>query len=242
MAEPTLVDHLLARRRALARPPGLDVRRRDGPTRDADLRGGRATRSAAYAQALRERGVGAGDRVAVMLDNRRSSRSSGSRSPGSVPRSCRSTCATARPTPSTSLDDAGVRARGHLAGVRRPAARPRSRARRRAGRRPGARAATVRAGAGRPRRRSSTCSTPRARPGDPRAACSPTATGRRWAPAMVEEFPHDRRRRRDADRAAVLLPRPAVERRDRADGRRPPGRARRLPPVDLLGRRCAATR
>ncbi|CAB4711295.1 unannotated protein [freshwater metagenome] len=68
MAEPTLVDHLLAAadqwpdRAAWTFDPG------DGPVRRlgfADV----ARDSAAYAQALRERGVVAGDRVAVMLDN-----------------------------------------------------------------------------------------------------------------------------------------------------------------------------
>ena len=69
----------------------------------------------------------------------------------------------------------------------------------------------------------------------PRAACSRTATGPRLAGSLVEEFP-----RIDADDVMLTAQPfhyldPHVERRDRADGRRPPGRARRLPPLDLLG-------
>ena len=83
--------------------------------------------------------------------------------------------------------------------------------------------------------RSSTCSTPPARPDGPKGCL---LSHRYWTTLGRQPgrgVPAHRRGRRDAHRAAVLLPRPDVERRDRADGRRPPGGARRLPPVDLLG-------
>lgn len=68
MAEQTLVDHLVTAadrwpdRRAWTFDPG------EGPAETLSFLDV-ALRSAAYAQALRERGVEAGDRVAVMLDN-----------------------------------------------------------------------------------------------------------------------------------------------------------------------------
>ena len=69
MAERTLVDHLLEAAGRWPDRPAWTFDPGTGPAqtlrfRDLDRR------SAAYAQALRERGVRAGDRVAVMLDNR----------------------------------------------------------------------------------------------------------------------------------------------------------------------------
>ena len=238
MAEPTLVYRLLRRGRALAGPA------RRGPSSPATAPSGRspsprsATQSAAYAQALRERGVGAGRPgrgdarqpagVPAGLARADAARRGDGAAQRALPLGRR------RPRASTTP---GARLAVTVAGVRRPARRP--------ARRPSCWSTTscptgdVGAGAGRPgrdRQRAVHLRHDRAPQGLPALAPLLDHAG---AP-RARGVPARRRRRRDADRPAVPLPRPAVERRDRADGRRPPGRARRLPPVDVLGQGARA--
>ena len=237
MAEQTLVDHLLARRRALARPapPGRSTRRRAAA--DAHLPRGRAALGGVRPGAARAR--------------RRGGRPGGgdARQPAGVParvagadaararRWCRSTCATARATPATSSRDAGARLAvtspayadllAPLADGRRSVERPGARRR-------------VAAGPGRPGRagqRAVHLGHDRAPEGLRALAPLLDDAGRRDGRGV----PAPRRGRRDADRAAVLLPRPAVERRRRADGRRRSWSCWTASTRRRSGRRCAST-
>lgn len=78
MVDTSLVEHLTIAAERWPERPAWTFDLDDNPAATltfADV----ASRSASYAQALHERGVGPGDRVAVMLDNHPASHSFGSR-------------------------------------------------------------------------------------------------------------------------------------------------------------------